>query len=144
MLNEMRLGAILSEVIDCDSVAGTAADLFNSATLFGGDALGRSDLGRICVGAKADLVFIGLDSVRMSPVRDPIRNLVYGATDQDVDRVIIDGKTVVEGGVVLGMDEQVIAGELQRIGDHFIDAIPSRNPEGKTAEEISPMSFKSL
>ena len=45
---------------------------------------------------------------------------------------------------VLGMDERLIAGELQRIGDHFIDAIPGRNKEGKTAEEISPLSFKEL
>ena len=32
--------------------------------------------------------------------------------------------------------------ELQRIGDHFIDAIPGRNKEGKTAEDISPISFE--
>jgi len=67
----------------------------------------------------------------MSPLRDPIRNLVYGATDQNVNRVIIDGRTVVEDGEVLGMDERVIAEELQRIGDHFVDAIPSRIKEGK-------------
>ena len=144
MLNEMRWGAVLSKVVDIDSVAGTAADLFNSATVYGANALDRTDLGRIAVGAKADLVFINLESVRMSPVRDPVRNLVYGATDQDVDRVIIDGKTVVEDGIVLGMNEHEIAEELQRIGDHFIAAIPSRNKDGKTAEDISPLSFKNL
>ena len=144
MLNEMRWGAVLSKVVDIDSVAGTAADLFNSATVYGANALDRTDLGRIAVGAKADLVFINLESVRMSPVRDPVRNLVYGATDQDVDRVIIDGKTVVEDGIVLGMNEHEIAEELQRIGDHFITAIPSRNKDGKTAEDISPLSFKNL
>jgi 5-methylthioadenosine/S-adenosylhomocysteine deaminase len=142
MLSEMRLGAVLSKVVDCDSVAGTAGDLFNSATVFGGDALGRGDLGRICVGGKADLVFVGLDSVRMSPVRDPVRSLVYGASEEDVKRVIIDGLTVVEDGLVLGLDERVISEELQRIGDHFIDAIPSRNPEGKTADQISPQSYE--
>jgi len=141
MLNEMRWGAILSKVINCDSVAGTAPDLFNSATVYGANALGRRDLGRIEVGAKADLVFIDLNTIRMSPVRDPIRNLVYGATSQDVDRVIIDGKTVVIRGTVIGMDERLIARDLQRIGDHFIDAIPGRNKEGKTAEDISPLSF---
>jgi len=59
-----------------------------------------------------------------------------------MDTVIIDGKTVVEDGEVLGMDERSIAEELQRIGDHFIDAIPSRNKEGKTAEDISPLSYR--
>ena len=97
----------------------------------GANALGRRDLGRIEVGVKADLVVVDLNTIRMSPVRDPIRNLVYGATDKDVDRVIIDGRTVVEGGEVLKMDEHSIADELQRIGDNFIDAIPSRNKEGK-------------
>jgi len=57
-----------------------------------------------------------------------------------VNRVIIDGKTVVEDGPVIGMDEHVIAEEFQRIGDHFIDAIPGRNKEGITAEDISPLS----
>lgn len=103
--------------------------------------MGKRGLGRIDVGVKADLVLVDLETIRMSPVRDPIRNLVYGATDQDVDRVIIDGKTVVEDGEVLGMDERVIAEDLQRIGDHFIDAIPRRNKEGITAEGTSPLSY---
>jgi 5-methylthioadenosine/S-adenosylhomocysteine deaminase len=141
MLNEMRLGAVISKVINCDSVAGTAADFFNSATVHGADALDRKDLGRIAVGAKADLVFIDLESVRMSPVRDPIRNLVYAGTEEDVDRVVIDGRTVVEDGQVLGMDEHRIAEEMQKIGDNYIAGIPGRNKEGKTAEDISPLSF---
>jgi cytosine/adenosine deaminase-related metal-dependent hydrolase len=141
MVNEIRLGAILSKVVDIDSVAGTAPDLFNSATVYGANALGRRDLGRIQVGAKVDLVLVSLGSIRMSPIRDPIRNLVYGATDQDIDTVIVDGKTIVEDGKVLGMDEHKLAKDLQRIGDHFIDTIPDRNKEGKTAEEISPISF---
>lgn len=78
----------------------------------------------------------------MSPLRDPIRNLVYVATYQDVDRVIIDGKTAVETGKVIEMDEHEIAEEFQRIGNHFIDAIPCRNKEGKTAEDIPPLSYR--
>ena len=141
MVNEMRWGAIIAKIVDIDSVGGTARDLFNSATIQGADALGRQDLGRIQVGAKADLILVNLESIRMSPVRDPIRNLVYGATDEDVDTVIVDGKTVVEGGVVLGLDEHRLAVDLQKIGDHFIDAIPGRNREGKTHDMISPLSF---
>lgn len=125
-----------------DNVAGTAPDMFNSATVYEANVLDRRDLGRIEVDAKADLVVIDLNTIRMSPVRDPIRNLVYGATDQDVDRVIIDGRTVVEDGEVLGMDEHIIAKNLRRIGDHFIDAIPCRNKEGKKAENISPLSYR--
>lgn len=95
-----------------DSVAGTSPDLFNFATVYGANALGRRDLSRVEVGAKADLVVVDLNTICISPVRDPIRNLVYGATDQDVDRVIIDGRTVVEDGEVLGMNEHVITEDL--------------------------------
>jgi cytosine/adenosine deaminase-related metal-dependent hydrolase len=142
MVNEMRWGAVLSKIVDIDSVAGTAGDMFNSATVIGANALGRPDLGRIAKGAKADLVLVNLESIRMSPVRDPIRNLVYGATDEDIDTVIINGKTVGEKGEVLGINEHKLSQELQKVGDHFIDAIPNRNKEGKTAKEISPLTYQ--
>ncbi len=58
-----------------------------------------------------------------------------------MDTVIIDGKTVVEYGEVIGLDKRELARNLQRIGDHFVDAVPKRNREGKTAEKISPLSF---
>ena len=141
-LNSSRRCAILSKVVDIDSVAGTSPDLFNLATVYGANALGWRNLDRIEVGAKADLMVVDLNTIRMSPVRDPIRNLVYGATDQDVDRVIIDGKTVVDNGKVLGIGERRIAEDLQRIGDYFIDAILRRNKGGKTTEDISPLSFR--
>lgn len=67
---------------------------------------------RAFVWAKTDLVFINLESVRMSTFRDPIRNFVYAGTEEDMDRVVIDGRTVVEGGVVLGMDGREIALEM--------------------------------
>jgi len=39
------------------------------------------------------------------------------------------------------LDEHRLAVDLQKIGDHFIDAIPGRNREGKTHDMISPLSF---
>lgn len=72
-----------------DSVAGTAPDLFNSATVYGANALGRRGLGRIEVGAKTDLMIIDLNTIQMSPVWDPIRNVVYEATDQGWYRYVL-------------------------------------------------------
>jgi len=40
------------------------------------------------------------------------------------------------------MDEHIIAKNLRRIGDPFIDAIPCRNKEGKKDENISPLSYR--
>jgi len=40
-LNSGKRSEILSKVVNIDSVAGTAPDLFNSATVYGANALGR-------------------------------------------------------------------------------------------------------
>ena len=42
----------------------------------------------------------------MTPLRDPIKNIVYNATDEDVDRVYVNGRLVVDGGRVLAADER--------------------------------------
>ena len=41
----------------------------------------------------------------MTPLRDPVKNIVYNASDEDVDRVYVNGRLVVDGGRVLGADE---------------------------------------
>ena len=76
--------------------------VFDAATLGGARALGRDDLGRVAPGAKADLVLWKGRSWGMTPLRDPVKNIVYNATAEDVDRVYVDGRTVVDSGRVLG------------------------------------------
>jgi len=143
MLNEMRLAAIIAKIIEDNSAVGTAADVFNSATLRGARALGRDDLGRITPGAKADLVIVNLKTIKMAPVRDPIKNLVYGAIPNDIEMVIIDGKSIVKHGNVTGMDETKLAEALQKIGENLWVGVPDIDPEdqGRTVDEITPPSF---
>ena len=50
----------------------------------------------------------------MGPYRDPIKALVQCGTGDDVDRVIVDGRTVVEDGRVVGVDEDGAAGGRRR------------------------------
>ncbi|GAH26126.1 unnamed protein product, partial [marine sediment metagenome] len=85
----------------------TSKQLLDSATIIGANALKRSDLGRITPGAKADIVTINLNTFNMCPVTDPIRILIMNGTRNDVDTVIVDGKTRVIGGEVLGFDENI-------------------------------------
>jgi formiminoglutamate deiminase len=61
------------------------------------DSLGWSDAGRLEVGARADLVAVRLDSVRTAGA-DPAQIIMVAAA-ADVDTVIVDGRTVVAGGV---------------------------------------------
>ena len=112
VIEAMRWAAVCSKVVERNTEITTAAHAFDAATLGGARALGRDDLGRIAPGAKADLVLWKTASWRMTPLRDPIKNIVYNATDEDVDRVYVNGRLVVDGGKVLAADDRALMGRL--------------------------------
>src|SRR5690242_19450876 len=113
MIEAMRWAAVCSKIVERNTQATTAADVFDAATLGGARALGREDLGRIAPGAAADLVLWKATSWTMTPLRDPVKNIVYNATAEDVDRVYVGGRLVVDGGRVLTVDERAILAALQ-------------------------------
>ena len=89
------------------------------ATIEGAHAIGLGDeIGSLKVGKQADLILVDLTKPNLSPVLiDPIRNivpnLVYAGTGHEVKRVIIAGKTIVENGKVLTVDENAIRENAQ-------------------------------
>ena len=113
MLEEMRAVAITSRILAEDVFDVRTTDVFNAATLGGAQALGRSDIGRLSAGAKADIVLVDVTHPNMRPVRDPIRSLVYAAADRAVKTVIVDGRTVVQDGRVLTMDHEKACADLE-------------------------------
>jgi formiminoglutamate deiminase len=74
----------------------TVDDLLCAATVAGHRALGWTDAGTIATGARADLVTVGLDSLRTTGV-DPAEAL-FAATAADVRHVVVDGRVVVSDG----------------------------------------------
>jgi cytosine/adenosine deaminase-related metal-dependent hydrolase len=144
LISEMRWASNLCKIVERDFTVATAADVFTAATLGGARALRRDDLGRLAPGAKADLVLIDMCSFRIGPYRDPIRALVQCGTADDVDRVIVDGKTVVEDGHVIGLDEAALLAEAQAEADRLWSTVPEWHWQGLTAEQLSPPSFPAL
>lgn len=91
----------------------TIEDAVNGATHVAATALGRDDLGRIEVGAKADLVSVDVTSPvigsgAMSP--RPLWNLLYSSGSQ-VENVITDGNFQVYNGRFMVDDEARIVRE---------------------------------
>ena len=80
----------------------------------------------------------------MGPYRDPIKALVQCGTADDVDRVIVDGKTVVEGGHVVGLDETALLAQAQAEADRLWSTVPEWHWQGLTADQLSPQSFPPL
>lgn len=142
IIREMGLAATISKIIEGEPRVATSRDIFNSVTLAGSRALRRTDIGRITPGAKADITIIKLNSINMSPVRDPIRNLVMSGTNNDVTTVLIDGRLVVEEGKVPGINEEKLAENLQKEQEKIWDILPSHDIFGRTVDEITIPSFK--
>ena len=141
MLEEMRAVAITSRILAEDVYDVRTSDVFNAATLGGARALGRSDIGRLSIGAKADIVLVDVTHPNMRPVRDPVRSLVYAAADRAVKTVIVDGRTVVEDGHVLTMDHAKACADLEAAQRRAEPKVAGLDWAGRDHSVISPLMF---
>jgi cytosine/adenosine deaminase-related metal-dependent hydrolase len=141
VIEAMRWAAVVSKIVERNTEATTAAHVFDAATLGGARALGRDDLGRIAPGAKADLVLWKAASWGMTPLRDPVKNIVYNATAEDVDRVWVDGRLVVDGGRVRAADERAIFAALQAGGERMWPRMARFDWAGRDADALSPQTY---
>ena len=144
MIREMRTAAIMGKAADQDPLAVTARDVFNAATINGAKALGREDLGRLAPGAKADIVIVDMTALHLGLIDDPIKTLVYMASQRDIETVLVDGKIVVEGGRVPGVDEEVLARKANQVNQRQKMAFVPQNPFGLLADVLFPPSFPNL
>ena len=118
MFEAMRLAAFGSRVQGPDPRDWlTAANAFEAATIGGARALGlERSIGRLEAGFRADVVFLDLTNVNYIPLNDPLLNLVFCEDATGVDRVMIDGRTVVEGGQVTGVN-------MTKLADNAAEAV---------------------
>ena len=141
VIEAMRWAAVVSKIMERNTEATTAAHVFDAATVGGARALGRDDLGRITPGAKADLVLWKGASWGMTPLRDPVKNIVYNATPEDIDRVWVNGRLVLEGGRVQGADERKIFAALQAGGERMWPRMAPHDWAGRDADALSPQTY---
>jgi len=141
MLEEMREAIVQSRAAAGDVADATAADLFEAATVGGAQALGRGDLGRLCEGARADLVLVDVNHPLMQPDRDPLRNLIYTAAERAVRDVFIAGRRVVGEGKVLTLDCADATARLAAAQRRAEDGVAARDAGGREGIEISPLTL---
>jgi hypothetical protein len=77
----------------------------------------------------------------MMPVRDPLRSLVYTAAERAVRDVYVDGIRVVANRQVLTLDRAAAAGRLQDAQRRMLNAVPTHDHAGRSAQEIAPLSL---
>lgn len=141
MIHEMRWAALMSRMADENFTVGKPREVFDAATLGGAAHLGRDDIGRLAAGAKADIIVVDLLQVHYGAVHDPIKSLVECGNGSDVETVIVDGQTLVEGGKAVRFDEAAMLREVQDEGERIWHAVPDWHWTGKSVDEIVPPSY---
>jgi 5-methylthioadenosine/S-adenosylhomocysteine deaminase len=94
----------------------TAPEVLDALWTGGARALGLAGrIGRIAVGAEADLALIDLDTLAFTPLNDLERQLVYCETGSSVRHVMVAGQWVVRDGRTTLVDEAAIRREAREI-----------------------------
>lgn len=108
LLGEINAAALISKITTGDAHQATAPELINAITRVPAEALRRKDLGRIEIGAKADLTVLDYSHPHLQPMHDPLRAAVWLANRANIGTVMVDGRILIDGGKARGLDEAAI------------------------------------
>ncbi len=114
IFEEMRMASLLAKAVARSGAAMTAEQVLALGTSAGGRAL-RLPVGSIAPGLQADFVVIDLQALSLQPRATVTHNLVYSMQPDAIARVIIGGKTVVQGGEILGLDERELRSQITQV-----------------------------
>lgn len=118
MVRCMNIAATVYKDVRGDRSLIPAETALELATRTGAAALGFGDsLGALEVGRKGDLALFDTRRPEWRSLVDPVRNLVYSATGDSVDTVIVEGRVVLEAGRPLFVDDLwELIQEVEKIG----------------------------
>lgn len=147
MLTSLKLGGVMSRISRPDYENWVTADeLWHSATVGGAKALGRDhELGRLVPGQRADIVFYRRDSYSLSPLNNPVRQIVNGESGSAIDTVVVDGTLAMRAGQLTRIDEAKLLAEFNAAYEELAPTIiESEKASGALLEGIDRIYRKSL
>ncbi|MBO2518593.1 MULTISPECIES: amidohydrolase [Limnochorda] len=113
MLEETRLAAFLAKMEEAPQ-ALPAATCLEMMTVYGAEALGFADVGRIAPGYQADLILVDTSGPHWTPLFDPAANLIYSGKGADVKTVVVAGELLMERGELKTVDEERVLHEVRQ------------------------------
>ncbi|MGW8246879.1 MAG: TRZ/ATZ family hydrolase [Acidiferrobacterales bacterium] len=122
MFGEMRTAALLAKGVAGDAAALPAHAVLRMATLNGARALGlEKQIGSIEKGKQADLVAVDLATLESQPLYNPISQLVYAVSRQQVSHVWISGKPVLHERKLKTLNESDLLAKARAWNDKIVD-----------------------
>jgi 5-methylthioadenosine/S-adenosylhomocysteine deaminase len=109
MFEAMRMASLLHKLQTSDPRAVSAPTAVEMATIGGARAMGMDkEIGSLEQGKRADVIIVGMNAARQTPMYDPISHLVYVTRGDDVRTTIVNGKLLMRNRRVLTLDESAI------------------------------------
>jgi 5-methylthioadenosine/S-adenosylhomocysteine deaminase len=108
MFQEMKFAGMIHKEKMHDVEFLKTRELLEMSTAEAAKAMNRPETGILAPGMKADMILVDLDRPHCLPVYDLPAALVYSARADDVHTTIVDGKVLMSGRVVAGIDEAEI------------------------------------
>jgi 5-methylthioadenosine/S-adenosylhomocysteine deaminase len=129
----MKFAALVQKNHRWDATVLPAQKVLDMATRDGADALHRPDLGRIQVGATADLVLVDFRRPHLVPRHDAVSHLVYAATGRDVSATIVGGRVLMAQGKVETLDADKVMAAAQKEAERIVPPSPKASQAPHTS-----------
>jgi len=124
MIGEMRTAALLGKGIAGDAAALPAATVLRMATLNGARALGQGDrIGSLEVGKEADVVAVDLSRAATQPIYNPLSQIVYAASRDQVSDVWVAGRHLLSECVPTTADADAALRQARRWRDRICSTL---------------------
>jgi 5-methylthioadenosine/S-adenosylhomocysteine deaminase len=117
LIDEMWLTSLIHKGWRLDPTVVKAQDILRMVTTNGAKALLDDQVGSLAAGKKADLIVINPASAGMSPLHDPVANLVTSMHSSNVESTMCDGKWLMKDRILMTLDENTIIQEAQMRAD---------------------------
>ncbi|WP_435064073.1 5'-deoxyadenosine deaminase [Halobaculum sp. EA56] len=114
---ELKQASLLAKVDAGDPTAVDAPTAFRMTTRNGARAAGFERVGALREGWKADVIGVGTDATRATPLHDPIGHLVFSAHGDDVTFTMVDGEVLYDEA--RGGHRTLDAGSIRRRAREF-------------------------
>jgi len=115
IMSEMSTTAKVHKALSENPTVLDAKTILLMATRWGAEALGLGDrIGSLEKGKRADFVSLDLKKPHLMPIYNVCSHIVYAAMASDISDVMVNGRFVVENGMLVTADEQEILTKAQQ------------------------------
>lgn len=115
MMREMYLTSLIHKGRTLNPKAVPAEQVLEMATINGAKcALLENEIGSLEIGKKADLIILNPNTIHSLPLHDPIANIVYTMSSENVESTMCNGKWLMKDREVLVLNERELIEKLNR------------------------------